>query len=171
MNPPARPTERFDPVRHDVSDFDCGNELLNRWLVRYAGQSERRDAARTFVAIGARSCVVAYYTLIAGQLDHADSTENVRAGVSRQFPIPVALLARLGVDQRHQARGLGAAMLKHALTRVSAAAEQVAVRAVVVHAIDAAATRFYRHFGFRALSATPSTLMVTLDELRAAGFE
>jgi hypothetical protein len=27
----------------------ASNELLNRWLTRYASQSERRDAARTFV--------------------------------------------------------------------------------------------------------------------------
>jgi hypothetical protein len=30
--------------------------------------------------------------------------------------------------------------------------------------------RFYEHFGFRALSATPRKLMVTLAELRAAGY-
>jgi len=43
-------TERYDPARHDTSSFNCGNELLDRWLTRYAGQNERRDAARTFVA-------------------------------------------------------------------------------------------------------------------------
>jgi len=41
-------TERYDPARHDPSSFSCGNELLDRWLTRYAGQNERRDAARTF---------------------------------------------------------------------------------------------------------------------------
>ena len=40
------------------------------------------------------------------------------------------------------------------------ASEQLAVRAVVVHAIDQRAARFYEHFGFRALSSRPRTLMV-----------
>jgi len=53
---------------------------------------------------------------------------------------------------------------------VTLASEQLAVRAVVVHAIDQPATLCYEHFGFRALSATPHTLVVTLAELRAAGY-
>jgi GNAT superfamily N-acetyltransferase len=88
----------------------------------------------------------------------------------RHYPIPVAIIARLAVDQRHQKRGLGPALLRDALRRVTLASEQLAVRAVVVHAIDQRAVQFYEHFGFRALSASPPTLMVTLGELRAAGY-
>jgi hypothetical protein len=44
------------------------------------------------------------------------------------------------------------------------------VRAVVVHAIDDQAAGFYERFGFRALTATPCRLMVTLSDLRAAGY-
>ncbi len=164
-------TERFDPTHHDACGFDSGNALLDRWLVRYAGQSERRDAARTFVAIGDGTIVLAYYTLVAGQVDHGSAPEQVRKGMSRHYPIPAALLARLAVDRRHQGQGIGAAMLSDALARVSVAAEQVAVRAVVLHAIDDDAARFYERSGFRALSATPRTLMVTLAELRAAGYQ
>jgi GNAT superfamily N-acetyltransferase len=163
-------TERFDPALHDVSGFACGNASLDRWLVRYAGQSERRDAARTFVATREGAIVVAYYTLVAGQVDHESATAQVRRGMSRHFPIAAVLLARLAVDRRHQGRGVGAALLNDALARVSMAAEQVAVRAVVVHAIDDDAARFYERFGFRALSTTPRRLMVTLSEVRVAGY-
>jgi hypothetical protein len=44
------------------------------------------------------------------------------------------------------------------------------VRGGVVHSVHEAAPRFYEHFGFRALSVAPRTLMVTLAELRAAGY-
>jgi GNAT superfamily N-acetyltransferase len=163
-------TERVDSARHDVARFNGGNEALDRWLVRYAEQSERRDAARTFVATGDAEIVVAYYTLVAGEVDHGNATEQVRKGMSSHYPIPAALLARLAVDKRYQGQGIGAAMLSDALSRVALAAEQVAVRAVVVHAIDDNAANFYERFGFRALSAAPRTLMVTLAELRAAGY-
>jgi GNAT superfamily N-acetyltransferase len=171
VSPRFSGTERYDAARHDTSGFSCGNELLDRWLTRYAGQNERRDAARTFVATSGAHAVCGYYTLLAGQLDHDQATPETRKGLSPHFPIPVAILARLAVDRGHQGQGLGAALLDDALRRVCGAAEQVAVRAVVVHAIDASAAGFYERFGFKALCAAPRTLMVTLAALRAAGYE
>lgn len=163
-------TERYDPARHAVASFTCGDESLDRWLQRYAGQGERRDSTRTFVAIDDGLAVRGYYTLIAGQIEHDQATATVRKGLSRHFPIPVAILARLAVDMRSQGQGLGARLLSDALERICRAAQEVAVRAVVVHAIDERAVAFYERFGFRSLSTAPRTLMVTLVELRAAGY-
>jgi predicted N-acetyltransferase YhbS len=162
-------TERYDAGRHAIAGFSCGNELLDRWLVRYAGQNQRRDAARTFVAANDQR-VYGYYTLVAGQLDHHEATPDTSKGLSQHFPIPVAILARLAVDVGQQGNGIGAALLNDALVRVVRASEQVAVRAVVVHAVDENASAFYQRFGFRALSATPRTLMATMSALRAAGY-
>lgn len=171
MSAEAALTERYDPARHEVAGFSCGSEPLDRWLHRYAGQGERRDSTRTFVAAGAGGVVRGYYTLLAGQVEHAEATEAARKGLSRHFPIPVAILARLAVDARSQRQGLGAHLLDDALQRVCRAAQEVAVRGVVVHAIDDAAGGFYERFGFRGLGTAPRTLMVTLAELRAAGYE
>jgi GNAT superfamily N-acetyltransferase len=163
-------TQRFDPARHNAAAFDCGNELLNRWLTRQAGQSDRRDAARTSVIADARGAVRGYYALVAGQLQHESATAAVRTGQSPHFPIPIALLARVAVDVTSQGQGIGATLLRDALSRVQVASAQVAVSAVVVHAIDERATAFYQRFGFHALAPTPRTLMVTLGELRAADY-
>lgn len=170
MSKAAALTERYEPAAHKVADFACGEESLDRWLHRYAGQGERRDATRTFVATDEHGAVRGYYTLVAGQLERAEATETVRKGLSRHFPIPVAILARLAVDERSQGKGLGASLLSDALERIWRAAQEVAVRAVVVHAIDRAAAGFYERFGFRALSEAPRTLMVTLAELGEAGY-
>jgi predicted N-acetyltransferase YhbS len=163
-------TERYDPGAHKVADFACGEESLDRWLHHYAGQGERRDATRTFVATDRSATVRGYYTLIAGQLEHVEATEAVRKGLSRHFPIPVAILARLAVDERSQRQGLGASLLNDAFERICRAAREVAVRAVVVHALDKGAAGFYERFGFRSLSPAPRKLMVTLVELRSAGY-
>ena len=170
MSAEAALTERYDPARHDVAGFACGNESLDRWLIRYAGQGERRDATRTFVTTDAGDKVRGYYTLLAGQVEHTEATEAARRGLSRHFPIPVAILARLAVEVHSQGEGLGARLLDDALARVCRAAQEVAVRAVVVHAIDDAAAGFYERFGFRGLSTAPRTLMVTLAEAREAGY-
>lgn len=170
MTEAAALTERFDPAAHAVADFACGEESLDRWLHRYAGQGERRDATRTFVAADEQGTVWGYYTLVAGQLEHVEATEAVRKGLSRHFPIPVAILARLAVDESSQGQGLGASLLNDALERICRAAQEVAVRAAVVHAINHAAIGFYERFGFRGLSQVPRSLMVTLVELSEAGY-
>jgi predicted N-acetyltransferase YhbS len=164
-------TERYDSARHDTSGFNCGNELLDRWLIRYAGQNERQDAARTFIATTDGRSVYGYYTLVVGQLEHDEATLQARKSLSRSFPVPVAILARLAIDASQHAQGLGAALLDDALGRVCRASEQVAVRAVVAHAIDESTATFYERFGFKALSTTPRTLMVTLTVARAAGYK
>lgn len=170
MTEAAALTERYDPAVHEVADFACGEESLDRWLHRYAGQGERRDATRTFVATGELGAVRGYYTLVAGQLEHAEATATVRKGLSRHFPIPVAILARLAVDEASQGQGLGASLLDDALERICRAAREVAVRGVVVHAINQAAVAFYERFGFRGLGDAPRSLMVTLAELNKAGY-
>jgi GNAT superfamily N-acetyltransferase len=163
-------TERYHAARHDVTGFNCGNELLDRWLERYAGQNQRRDAARTFVVVATEQRVYGYYTLVAGQLDHHEATAETSKGLSRHFPIAVVILTRLAVDESQQGRGIGAALLNDALVRIVRASEQVAVRAVVVHAIDENASSFYQRFGLRALSSTPRTLMVSMSALGIADY-
>lgn len=164
-------TERYDSTRHQTADFDCGNQALNRWLVQFAGQGQRRDATRTFITANAEGAVHGYYTLLAGEIEHGKATDSVRKGLSRHFPVPVAILARLAVDRRCQEEGLGARLLADALARICRAAEEIAVRAALVHAIDDDAAGFYERFGFRSLATEPRTLMVTLAELREAGYE
>jgi GNAT superfamily N-acetyltransferase len=159
-------TPRYDPTAHDVGTFDCGEDALNRWLRHCAGQSQRRDAARTFVVIAGQRRVIGYYTTVVGEIHHEQASPAVRRGMSKHFPIPIALVARLAVDVDFHGRGIGARLLRDALTRVLAAAEQVAIRAVVVHAISEQAAAFYIRFGFKPLADEPRTLMITLDEVR-----
>lgn len=159
-------TPRYDPAAHDVSTFDCGEDALNRWLRHSAGQSQRRDAARTFVVVTGERRVIGFYTTVVGEIHHEHASPAVRRGLSKHFPIPVALVARLAVDSGFHGRGFGALLLRDALMRVLAASEQVAIRAVVVHAISDKAAAFYIRFGFKPLTGEPRTLMITLDELR-----
>jgi GNAT superfamily N-acetyltransferase len=159
-------TEPFDRTRHGVKSFSCGHETLDRWLRAYAGRAQRRDAARTFVTAEADGTVAGYYTLVAAQVHREDATAAVGRGISRHFPIPVALLARLAVDRRRQSEGLGRSLLLDALRRVIRASDELAVRAILVEAIDGRAAAFYGHFGFEPSPLAPDTLMVPLESAR-----
>ena len=52
------------------------------------------------------------------------------------------------------------------MTRIAEAADIVAVRAVMVHAIDQAARGFYEHFEFEPSPVNPFQLLLLLKDLR-----
>jgi GNAT superfamily N-acetyltransferase len=162
-----RPVEPLDPKRHKTDSFDCGQPNLERWLRAYAGQSQRRDVARTFVVTDLDSRVVGYYTLVAAEVEHAAASPPVRAGVSKHFPIPVCLIARLAVNKSWQGRGLGRGLLRDAMRRALAASEQIGIRAVVVDAIDEQAVGFYRRHGFEPAMDDGLTRMVPIAAVRS----
>lgn len=60
-------------------------------------------------------------------------------------PVPVILLTRLAVDLSTRGHGLGRGLVRDALLRVDAAAEEIGVRALLVHAKDDEARNFCLH--------------------------
>jgi hypothetical protein len=64
----------FDRRRHRVETFRCGQETLDRWLRAYAGQSQHRDAARTFVTAEPDGTVAGYYTLVSSTKTRAPAS-------------------------------------------------------------------------------------------------
>ena len=64
------------------------------------------------------------------------------------FPVGMALLARLAVDQPQQGRGVGAMLLAEALRMAVAAGEVAAARLIVVNAVDEDAAAYYQRYGF-----------------------
>lgn len=65
--------------------------------------------------------------------------------VRRNAPdtVPVSVIGRLAVSRGHAGKGLGADMLSDALRRIAAASQSIGIGAVLVHAKDDAAKRFY----------------------------
>ena len=166
MSGPKRPDFLIEKLsrEHDLSVFDCGNPALNVWLQRYAWTNQQADSARTYVALeGDR--VVGYYALTTGSVHKHESPQRIAKGLANH-PIGIVLLARLAVDRTQQGRGLGKGLLFDALTRIQDAADIVAVRAVMVHAIDEAARRFYEHFGFEPSPLDPFQLLLLLKDVR-----
>jgi GNAT superfamily N-acetyltransferase len=141
---PERPEPPFSaPVpltaEHDLSGFDCGEPALNDWLRHRALKNESRFS-RTYV-VCAGNQVVAYFCISAGAVERAAAPGKVR----RNAPdtIPVSVIGRLAVDRDHVGKGLGADILSDALRRTAVASQSIGIGAVLVHAKDEAAKRFY----------------------------
>jgi GNAT superfamily N-acetyltransferase len=137
----------LDGKLHDRSSFSCGSPELDRYLRDFASQDIRRDVARVFVASGAESTVLGYYSLSAASFRRDDLPAEHAKRLPR-YPVPAALLGRLAVDERVSGQGLGAHLLVDALERVRLASETLAVHAVILDAMDDSAAAFYRKFGF-----------------------
>lgn len=168
MNSASGPEFEIESLNreHDLTQFDCGNATLNAWLVKYAWTNQQADSAKTYVAL-AKNCAVGYYSLTTGSVHKHESPARIAKGLANH-PIGVVLLARLAVDNMQQGKGLGKALLFDALSRIEKAADIVAVRAVMVHATDEAARRFYEHFEFEPSPVDPFQLLLLLKDLRRA---
>lgn len=168
MSARAKPEFVIDKLsrEHDLSAFDCANATLNEWLRKFAWTNQQADSAKTYVALEGNR-VNGYYALTTGSVHKHESPQRIAKGLANH-PIGVVLLARLAVDQSQQGKGLGKALLFDALSRVEEAADIVGIRAVLVHAIDDPARRFYLHFEFEESPVDPYQLLLLLKDLRKA---
>ena len=149
---------------HATADFDCGDEDLNEWLRRRAPRNQQEGSSRTWVVTDGDR-VVAFYASSAAALARSDATR--RASRNQPDPLPAMLLGRLGVDRRHQGRGLAASLLKHFLLKAIEVSALTGVRLVLVHAKDPQAASFYRHFGFEPTPIDDLTLMLLLKDIQS----
>jgi len=149
---------------HEIDSFDCGQEPLNRFLVRYALQSQQAEASQTYVALA--NDVVGFYTLVVAQVEYDDAPARVGKGLAK-YPIPLMLLARLAIATSWQGKGLGSGLLKDAMLRTLRAAEIAGIRGMAVHAKDDAARAFYERFDFIPSPSDPYHLFLLLKDIRA----
>jgi GNAT superfamily N-acetyltransferase len=147
-------------AEHQCESFACGESSLDDWLRRRALTNQATGASRTFVVTDISGQVLAYYALAAGAVSHQESPGAIRRNMPD--PVPVMVLARLAVDQRLQGQQVGGALLKDALQRAVSVAQNIGVRALLVHALNERARQFYAHYGFVPSLANPMTLMLPL---------
>jgi GNAT superfamily N-acetyltransferase len=146
----ALSVEELDTRRHDRAGFDCGVEVLNRYLRNLAAQHRAKGIATTFVLVNPDQPgrILGYYTLSAATLSFETLTEADRKGLPA-YPIPAVRIGRLAGAAFARRQGIGELLLQNAIKRILQARSTLGVFAVVVEAKDAAAEAFYRKYGFR----------------------
>lgn len=129
---------------HDMTRFDCGNEVLNSWLATQALRAQQyRNASTTVWLDGNR--IVAYYSIAPTQIEPTGLPRSVRDGYSH---VPAYVLAKLALDRSLHGRRLGGQLLRDALTVLDAVIERAGGTVIVVDPIDENATSFYLHYRF-----------------------
>jgi predicted N-acetyltransferase YhbS len=130
----------------DRSAFHSGDEPLDLFFHRYAGQNQfRHHLGVTYVAVeGVR--VLGFATVAPRHVDIEDLPERVRKNLPR-YPVPVLGLARLAVDESAQSMGIGGRLLRFVLELAVKMADEVGCAGVVVDA-KPGAVDFYAKYGF-----------------------
>jgi GNAT superfamily N-acetyltransferase len=149
---------------HVVDDFNCGQEALNRFLIRFALTNQQANASQTYVGL-ADSAVIGFYTLVVSEVSYDDAPERLTRGLAR-YPVPLMLLARLAVSHEWKGKGVGAGLLKDAMRRTMQVADIVGIRALAAHAKDGEARAFYEHFGFVPSPTDSLHLFILTKDLR-----
>jgi GNAT superfamily N-acetyltransferase len=146
--------------QYDRATFTSGQPDIDDWFRRRAGQDERRNIARVFVAIDDERTVIGFYSLSSYTLALDDLPAELARRLSRYDAIPAARIGRLARDQRARGQGVGELLLADAVRRILGAARSVAVFAIVVDAKDDTAALFYRRFGFQPFPLQPRRLFL-----------
>jgi GNAT superfamily N-acetyltransferase len=154
--------------KHDRAVFSCGVAALDDWFHFRAGQDEKRNVARVFVAIDDQRGIVGFYSLSSFTLAIVDLPAEYSKRLPRYDVIPAALVGRLARDERVRGEGVGGLLLADAVRRVVGASRSLAVFAIVVEATDEKAAAFYRDFGFSPFPSRPLRLFLPTSDAAEA---
>ena len=122
---------------------------------------------KVFVVTNDVNQVVAYYAWTMAQLSVDAAPARMFKGAGK-YPPPVALLARLGVDERIERRGVGAALLTDVITRLLTIDEEIGCRGLLIRYVSDEARQFHLHLvpGFEPSPTDPLQLILLIKEAR-----
>jgi GNAT superfamily N-acetyltransferase len=157
---------------HDRTAFDCGDDVLNTYLVRFARQNHESGGAKTFLALDdTGSRILGYYSLAPTSASYEEVPAGVRRGLPRH-PVPGFRLVRLATDRQVQGLGFGTQLLLAAGRRCLQVASEVGGVALFIDAKTERAALWYEGRGaIRLVTPTetlPVPLVIPLTTLAAA---
>ena len=139
----------IEPInpQHKRANFDCGIDVLNRYLKVQANQDKRKFVTAPFIAVREDNQeIIGYYTLSSTSIKLQDLPVNISKKLPKYPVLPAILLGRLAIDKNYQKSGWGKLLLMDALFR--SLTNEIAAMAVVVDAINEQASSFYQNYHF-----------------------
>lgn len=133
---------------HNISEFDCGEEELNKFLRRDAIRQQKNCKNNCFVLLEGDSFeVIGFYTLCARSLPRRIFKPFFSNRQLESYKeVPVFLLGRFAIDRKYQNKKLGKFLLFDAIKRCKES--DIGGMGVVVDAKHEKAMKFYLHHDF-----------------------
>ena len=159
----------------DRSAFQSGDESLDRFFHKYAGQNQfRHYLGVTYVAADGRR-ILGFATVAPGQLDVDEIPAAARKKMPR-YPLPILRLARLAIDRSAQSLGLGTQLLRFVCQLAVKMSANYGCAGLVADA-KPEAVDFYAKYGFVPYEALegqsedrprPTMMFLAMRTIRAA---
>lgn len=141
--------QEFDK-KFNRTNFDCGIPVLNDYLKNQMSQDVQRKANVPVFAVNPKNDVIGFYTLSASSIEFSNFPNTLKKKIA-PYPVSIARIGRLAVDNSTRGQGLGKELLFHAIDRVEEVSAKLGIRAIVVDAKDKSAEGFYKKYGFEYL--------------------
>ena len=160
-----------DKAYFQQKKFDCGNAVINRFVVSGLKKQVRSNLSKCFVLLDQDSSdrFVGFYTLTSFAID-APLLEAMSQG---RLPnkVPCIRMVMLGVDKAYQKQHLGSKLLLNAIDRTLSASQHIGVLGLYLDAAPPAVD-FYLAHGFVALKdrhdEKPTPMFLHIETAKAA---
>ena len=138
---------------HDRATFDCGAEEINIFLQQHAVRHMKVGVSKTMVLPALEPLpnqkypICSFYTVAPSSIQKETLPRQLSKSLPH-YPVPVFLIAQLGVDQKFQKQQLGKITLIKALNFLWQINQKLRAYAVVVDCLDDNLEHFYERYGF-----------------------
>lgn len=130
----------------DRSSFQSGDEQLDLFFRRYAGQNQfRHHIGTTYIALESET-ILGFATVTVGHVEIENIPSSVRKKLP-EYPLPILRLARLAVDRNAQGKGVGEHLMRTVFSVAIELREKLGCVGVVVDAKPGAGN-YYSRYGF-----------------------
>lgn len=151
---------------HNRSFFDCGEEKLNSYLQKHAGQDIKKHVSAVYVAVllDSPSIIIGFYTLSAAQMDISNIPSEIAKTLPRYPLLPAFRIGRLAINKEQQNLGVGKMLLLDALYKCFVS--DIGGIAVIVEAKNENAISFYKKYGFIQLPEQPLNMFLPMKIIK-----
>jgi predicted GNAT family N-acyltransferase len=161
-------SEPLDRTKHNRAAFSCEHHALTEYIKQQASQDVKKNVAAVFVLTPDGVTISGYYTLSQYAVDAGDIPQELleQLKIPKYPRLPATLIGRLARHIDLKGHAVGEVLLMDALRRVVQATRTVASVVVVVEAKDENAVKFYKRYGFIAMSDHPDRLFIPMATVR-----
>jgi len=148
--------------QHNRAAFRCSDHHITNYFRRHALLNTQSRIANAWVVRDRDTdLVVGFYTLSTASVDFNAIPEQFSVNLPR-YPVPAALLGRMGVDRRYERQGFGRRLVIDALMRVYYQ-DVMAVYGMVVDPKEGVRDFYTQNFGFVPLTDGSARLFLHLQ--------
>lgn len=146
----------FLDKKYRLENFDGGKALLSNYLKTQAGQDINRKLSTCFVLADPQT----------NDIPISCFPEHIQKKLPESYTsMPITLLGRLAMDEKHQGKGIGKFLLIDALKRSYEIFQKLGSFAVVVDSMNEESESFYKKYDFLTLPDS-GKMFITIRTLK-----